>query len=417
MRCIHPIIRKYLDIAGVEHIHECPCGKCIACLHNSQDSWSFRCLQTCESYKDFIYDTLTFSPSGISYRNVTDKLLSSLDLYNDVELSRHLNYYQHVDRGSGEIMQLVPVIDRSVIRNWIRRGKELFVYHNHYRPKIKYFICEEYGPKTSRPHIHLLCWGLSRADYVRFFAKPWRRMFGFTRTKFIQGGTVKDRECICRYISKYVSKGVFESPLVKSNLVPKPFRSISHGLGEEYIDKVPLFKFFSSWRAEWAKSIGVDSRLLSGEILRTSYLRLCIKDNISEGLGLEKYFSLLSRYLTTWYDSLGHPHPLPRYYKNKLADMHRPNLLSYALQTYLLEDARVQYNKGIQEYAHSLGYIVADKDPKSETAGFDSQLYHLLCRGYFVAQRVQAKTEAKRRYIRLKNHYGRALNLQGMFVN
>lgn len=63
----------------------------------------------------------------------------------------------------------------------------MFVYYHKTRPKWKYLIFEEYGPGTSRPHFHLLFWGISYADYVCFFAEPWRDNFGFTLTKFIKG--------------------------------------------------------------------------------------------------------------------------------------------------------------------------------------------------------------------------------------
>ena len=412
MRCVHPIIRKYRDVAGVEHSFECPCGKCIACLHNFQDSWAIRMRETCDAYQNFIYDTLTFSPAGISYRYVTPKVLSHFhDCYGDPQTSKLLDRYSIYDKETGEIMALVPVIDRSVIRDWIRQGKELFVYRHHYRPKIKYFIVEEYGPKTSRPHFHLLMWGLSREDYVTYFAKPWRRRYGFTKTKFIQGGTDKDRDCISRYISKYVSKGVFESPLVKCGLAPKPFRSISHGIGEEYLYRKAGFRWFLSDYADILKGISIDDRFAPGDVQRTSIIRKHIANDILEGSKLKDIFAKSETALTTYYDKNGFVHALPRYYKSKLLGLHKPNILSYEIQTYLLESARVHDNKNLQEFARGLGYSIGDKDPKDSFAGFGEKLYNILYDKYFFARCLQAKVEARRRYIKLKNHYQRAMNL------
>ena len=416
MKCIHPIIRVYRDVMGVEHRYECPCGKCIACLHNQQDSWFIRLSETNFNFRSFVYDTLTFSPSGISYRDITEKVWEHrAECFGHKPLADVLKRYALVDKDSGEVCYLAPVVERSVIRGWIKRGRENFYNEHGYRCKIKYFIVEEYGPKTSRPHFHLLMWGLSRSDYIRFFAKPWRRGYGFTKTCYVDEGTDKDRNCIAKYVSKYVSKGVFESPLVSAGLAPKPFRSISKGIGEEYLRHNRFAWFFGSF-AEILKGMSVDIRYRQFANYKRN-LRYLIKNDILEGYDLNKRFDECCGRLSLYYDREGYPHALPRYYKHKLANFHLPNVLSYALQTYLLENARVHYNKGLQEFAHSLGFRVADRDPKDTYAGFGRKLFDLLDNKYFTSSRLQAIAEAKGRYIKLKNHYGRAMNLNYAYCN
>lgn len=394
MRCLHPKTRVYIDPVSLERkVVDYPCGHCIACLHNEQDSWAIRMNETARAYGSFVYDTLTFSPSALPLAVVSPESFS--DVKDSPEVIKLLCRY--VDRDTGEFC--VPYVVRSLVRDWIRRGRELFYYFHRYRPDWKYIIFEEYGPKTSRPHFHLMFFGISHADYVKYLAKPWRRDIGFTKTKFIRGDTRKDRQCISRYVSKYVSKGSFESPLVKAGLCPKPFRSISHGIGEEYLSN-SMFDFFRGYIANLWRRFSIDTSYPVGFVARNAGLAHHLPD-------LPKVSERLLRDLSCYYDERGYPHALPRYYKMKLLNLFKPNLLSYAFQTLLLARAQLQHNQALAEFARSLGYFRAKGDALS--LGLSSRLYNLLDLWYFSFRQVEARVDASRRYIRLKNHYFRPL--------
>lgn len=408
MRCLHPLIRKYITpLDGKEHVQECPCGKCIACLHNEQDSWAIRLRETCFAYKDFVYDTLTFNEQSITYFDVTSEVMDERRIISP-ESWKLLERYKWYDKETGELKYYAPAIDRQVIRDWIRQGRELFVHHHKYRPDIKYFVVEEYGPKTSRPHFHLLMFGMPKSDYIKFFKKKWRNQYGFTKTQFIEAGTDKDRDCITRYVSKYVSKGVFESPLVKDGFSPKPFRSISHGIGEEYLQN-SIFDWFRSDIALFYRDLCCNMDVESSHRLRWSHLKYLFHHGIFENFNLPPKH-VLDR-LSTYIDRGGYKHSCPRYYKAKLLGLFKPNLLSFALQRHLLENARVYDNQKLQEFARSLGYRASSSEVADSYAGFGRELYRVLYDKYFVAKSLLAKVEAERRYIKLKNHYGRAMNL------
>lgn len=399
---------------GKECTCEYPCGHCISCLHNNQDSWSIRIRETVEHFHSFVYDTLTFATPSLSYRNITDKVLSvGFDRF-PKDVQNLIDRYSTFDRETGEYLALAPCIDKKIVQNWIKRGRENFFLKHGYRPKMKYFFVEELGPKTSRPHLHCLIFGLSRADYVEFFAKPWRRDFGFTKTKFIEGGTDKDRDCISRYLSKYVSKGVFESPLVQFGLIDKPFRLISKGIGVEYLNN-KVFDFFKSWKCEYFKGISVPKGSEGGTMVRTAYLRYFFESVIEKNIDID--FSKLGWRLTTYYDRNGFAHALPRYYRHKLSNYYQPNLLSYALQSYLLACSELYYHKKIQEYGDSLGFLPDYSKVSSPFAGYSRELFDFLVDKFTAAQRLQAQVEGRRRFTKLKNHYGRAMNLQYSFAN
>lgn len=410
MRCLHPIVRKYVNhFDGLVRVQECPCGHCLACLHNAQDSWAIRLRETCRAHNSFVYDTLTFNAASITYFDVTEQVLDERRIISP-ESRKLLWRYCNIDKDTGEVTFYSPAIDRSVIRDWIRNARESFVYDHGYRPKWRYFIVQEYGPKTSRPHFHLLFFGISKSDYIHYFKKPWRRDYGFTKTQFIEGGTDKDRDCITRYVSKYVSKGVFESPLVLDGFSPKPFRSISHGIGIEYLDR-PVFDWFRSDYADFFRSITCDLGFESSHSGRYRHVRNLVNNyDFLENFKLPSD-EILSR-LVTYFDDRGFAHPCPRYYKARLLGLFKPNLLSYKIQDYLLALADLYDNKAFEAFVYSMGLAPGKRlDTQDAFCGLGSRLYHILYHKYLAARRISAKAACERLYIKLKNHYGRAMNL------
>lgn len=435
MRCIHPFTRRYLDsITRVERVQECPCGKCIACLHNQQDSWAIRCQETAKAVGDFVYDTLTFSPSALPVRDVTRLVKHPLRIVSDESWS-HLEYYCDGAR------YFAPDVDRSIIRSWIRNARESFYYDYGYRPKWRYLVTMEYGPATSRPHFHLLFFGISKPDYEKYLGNVWGGLdenkcllpdsLGFHYPKYIQRSDYdatgfrtrynrrkrkfervsfkQDVECISRYISKYISKGVFESPLVKDGLCLKPFRCISHGLGVEYLSN-KIFDYFRTPVSRLLKFLTVDTD-------KDPDVRCTTRRFSSRKWQIENTDILSSRFkepdkhvldrLVTYYDSLGRPHVLPRYYKQKLLDLHKPNLLSYAIQTLLYAYHQLYDNKKLAEFARSVG--IYDADESAPALGLSAESFDLVCHQYAASRQSEAEAAAKRRFIELSNHYKRPM--------
>lgn len=408
MRCVSPGYHWVISpLTGHRSWMPYPCGHCVACLHNSQDSWAIRLNEEAKHTErhEFIYDTLTFSPQGLpylSYREVKPTISQE---------SRSLlkRYSEEYARSVGEFAPyVVPYVDRSLIRDWIRQARELFVYHHGYRPNWKYVVFMEYGPKTSRPHFHLMFFNCSLNDYVRYLAKPWRRRYGFTKTKLVSNETSKGRECISRYVSKYCSKGVFESPLVQDGLAPKPFHCIAHGIGVGYLQS-SAFDSFRSDTSELFAGVVSSHRGYNefGDSLGFDHSRLSrFYDSCSESFLKRWSDSLNLRVVSIYVDEKGFKHALPRYYKTKLLG-YKPNFLYHAVQD-LLYARSEQYNQSkLFEFALQLGYQQADKE--APFMGFSFEQYDALSVQFFAAQTRQAYIEAKRRFIKLKNHYLRPL--------
>lgn len=429
MKCVHPISRRYVDLLGKSHSISCPCGKCVACLHNFQQQWFVRVLEHCKANPRFVYDTLTLAPENIQLACVPELN----DCIGDVPKSwrRHLTHY--VDKDG---FYCAPFLDKSVVQKWIKRGRENYYNDFGERLNLSYFGVLEYGPKFSRPHIHILVWGVDADVYNKYFQKPWQQDFGYTCTKYLgyddmlSGKTVS---CLSRYLSKYVNKGAFESPFVKLGLSPKPYRLISKGIGAAYLNS-SCFSYFKSAAAEFAKSVCIDverttlrCKLISSmrrkgkfaycQLNGTSVTRRDVsrvRNAVDIGLcdGWLKEPSARDIRALSLYVHGGYMYILPRYYRSKLLNSYVPNYFQYKVQACLLENSRLLLNKALQEFAVKLGrYKVKFDEVSGPFAGFGRKLYRLLLDKYSLEQIRQAKAGAKGRYAELKNFYNRPLSL------
>lgn len=402
MACLHPVLRTYLDLSGREQSVPCPCGHCILCQMLEQDSWSIRLRETASRYNTFIYETLTIRDSSLPKLDVSDICLDPAASYS-LESANIIDHYSVYESGKG-MSYYVPYLDKTTVSAWIKRGRELYFKHHGKRLNFKYFIVMEYGPKWSRPHLHCLFFGLNEGIYNRYFAHPWSLNYGFTKTQVIKGGTDKDRDCITRYVSKYVSKGTFESPLVRDGFVQKPWRMVSNGIGSEYLDN-PKFDSFKTYSVDILQSMTINKS--SRTLLRSLNVRnLLNKYDILDNF---KFMGSLES-LTTYYDSKGYPHSLPRYYKHKLLKLDNPNVFSFKIQNDLLVLRQQGDYKRLQNFIRCY-HPELRIDPTSKTLGLSKGLFDKIYRECFIRQRDGLRSKSKAAHIKLKNHFGRTLSL------
>lgn len=124
MRCIKPRLVKCGD--GLHR--NVPCGQCIACRLNKVRDWTVRIMHEAKFYKDNVFLTLTYSPENLP----SDGSLHKEDL------------------------QLFMKRLRKAL------GEE----------KVRFFACGEYGEKYSRPHFHLILFGIGQNHSI-FKGKKW----------------------------------------------------------------------------------------------------------------------------------------------------------------------------------------------------------------------------------------------------
>jgi len=107
-----------------------PCGKCIGCRMEYARQWAIRCVHEAELHENNCMVTLT---------------------YNDEHLP---------DDGS-----LRP----QDVTLWLKRLRKSFP-----EIKIRYFLAGEYGSQLSRPHYHVLLFGIDFADEINYHKKDKR---------------------------------------------------------------------------------------------------------------------------------------------------------------------------------------------------------------------------------------------------
>lgn len=101
-----------------------PCGKCDACLLKRASDWSLRCQHEALYHKDIMFLTLTYDN-------------------------------EHLPTNNG-----VPTVFYPDIQYFLKRLRADLKYkYGKKAPKIRYFLCQEYGGKTKRPHFHVILFG------------------------------------------------------------------------------------------------------------------------------------------------------------------------------------------------------------------------------------------------------------------
>lgn len=421
MKCPYIRSRRYYDpYSGEERVSFFPCGHCAACLHNEQDSWAIRLNETAAHEPGFVYDTLTLRDDALEWVDCSDAILNGyVSLSDDLEHFLFGSGYKHQPYNDSLWDAALPYLSKSVVSDWFKRGRDACRKFHHAPCNLRYFAVLEYGPKWARPHVHLLAFGVSYEDWVRFWAKPWRRDFGFTKTKYIrknQKNSVRSRQCISRYVSKYVNKGSWEVAPVKLGLLPRAWKCVSHGIGEEYL---------SSSRFDW-----LHTRDFSSALRERSYFEYrCYRPRVlpSGKWELHEYmnrfpiphsshisgFHLNSSELasvSSYVDDGGFYHKLPRYFFYKLFGYHA-NLLKYEVQNSILEASRLRRDKEISRIASSLASGRAcEFGSSSEVVSVYRRSNYLAAVIYDTQQLHQSKMEFAWRADKLNNHYKRPLS-------
>lgn len=282
--CTSPIIVKVNNRfdSRTPLYREVPCGKCCECLKQYQNGWKIRLTEEARAGS---YETVSYikNPDGtrnriteshniiwdsaafltLTYRDTFDRktLIPKRYKFNRWEIHSHFDgdfltdkYYSQFlrkcddgiyiqtkipyvqDTNTGEVHLSVSKLH---VQNWLKRFRIWYTRKYGKSPVFKYFYCTEYGPRTLRPHAHCVFYGLTQEsiDYLR---DDWYLHHGHVDFSYFKDpkGILEPEslEKVSNYVSKYCAKGVFfENPLVADNIVEKPIRCCSKGIGIRYI--------------------------------------------------------------------------------------------------------------------------------------------------------------------------------------
>lgn len=118
MQCIKPILIK--NVNGEHYI--VPCGQCIACRLNKVRDWTIRLMHEKRYHDKAVFLTLTYNDENLPE--------------NGTLVKKHAqDYLKRLRKALGDT-------------------------------KIRYFLCGEYGEKFSRPHYHLLVYGIDKNNPI-----------------------------------------------------------------------------------------------------------------------------------------------------------------------------------------------------------------------------------------------------------
>lgn len=230
--CLFPLTMKVKTNHYGAYQMKVPCGKCLECRKEQQDSWTTRIYQEllgCQGKAIFV--TLTYNEDAVP----------------------------RVIHEGKEYLEL----NKRDVQNWLKRYRirqerdfnVKFRHNRNYKKKtLKYFLCGEYGSVTHRPHYHMIIFNFTEKDFLPLKI-DWESNYGFTQVKPIEmpaNGTSKSFYNVSAYVGKYAVKGLFDNPMAQnqtqvidgktytikdSSILHRSFRHCSKGLGACYINK------------------------------------------------------------------------------------------------------------------------------------------------------------------------------------
>lgn len=198
MKCFNPYFRKF---EGYSNPFPLPCGQCPACRYNQARDWSLRLqLESMEyNYDEIYFLTLTYDSASVP---------------SDYSL------------------------DNNAISGFIKRFRKHIPY------KIRFFGCGEYGERFSRPHYHIILFGVKDVNDLRFvgasIGQPVRDFHAWKKG-FVQVERPRSVDSVAAYIAQYVTKKQkYESYFPRV----APYHRQSLGFGLEFVKRLPFYTPF-----------------------------------------------------------------------------------------------------------------------------------------------------------------------------
>lgn len=305
--CLNPVqIRRVNPLTHSSRIDVVPCGKCMECLRRKQSDYAFISSRQALESGNIVFMTLTYRPEALPFVGVFESVSLESGQVLDRSKIHKINpeYYEevrstyrsqfadvcgqsvevptyfldtpsplvekkfvtllsgevasfdfikesgevygnkHVQCGTRERALVTPSLCRDDVKTWLKSSREAYKRQFGHRLDFKYFEVGEYGTKRSRPHYHILFYGISLLD-AQFLANRWREQFGRVDIEEVtprNGDTLQvAHEKVSRYLAKYLCKGEFEQEFVSCGYVERPRRVSSRRLGTENLDSLRAY--------------------------------------------------------------------------------------------------------------------------------------------------------------------------------
>jgi len=234
VKCLNPVVIPHKSTG--ENMIVC-CGKCTACRTHKSSVLTLKCNLEARSHNYQHFITLTYNNEFIPLMHAVPVVgskgtrwmfVSTCDRLDEKGLI--INEVAYTQRQINDLMEKVhlngffPYLSKRDAQLFLKRlRKHISLITDE---KIRFFLCGEFGPKSLRPHFHLLVWHNSEtlAESMGVLVnKSWQ--FGITDCQQIQSSASS-------YTSGYVNC-TGSLPRLYQTGESKPFASHSQFLGED----------------------------------------------------------------------------------------------------------------------------------------------------------------------------------------
>lgn len=158
--CLYPITIKTEDAFGVPVNQSVPCGKCIECLKDSQNSWKIRLMEEARDHLYVYFFTLTYNDDSVPFAYMED--------------GTRVNHVNKID-----------------IQLWVKRNRMRYERYFNKEIDFKYFVTSEYGPNTGRPHYHGIIFTEVSPTFITSMFRDWSDTYGFVNFSNVKSGKKK----------------------------------------------------------------------------------------------------------------------------------------------------------------------------------------------------------------------------------
>ncbi len=304
MKCLNP--QRVYNTKGEEIVVPCRC--CRACLMNKANKMTFQCSLEEEDSKYCIFVTLTYANDfvpllqpvacknshgdnlGYILYNKCDRLSALGSTLGFDEAQRHTsNDYMRYFLDKVKLNGFIPYLSPLDFQRFMKRfRKNLNKYSDE---KIRYYACGEYGPRTFRPHFHMLLFFNEKITFENY-AKCLRAAWPYGRID-----ASSSRSKCASYVARYVNSTVALPRLYEISSL-KPFSSHSTFFGQSFY-KSQKAKIYESEPTDFIRQcrnvLGRNVSFMPWRSLTSSFFPRCREFNGKSYSELLQSYTILQR--------------------------------------------------------------------------------------------------------------------------
>lgn len=276
--CLSPISLPVKAAGRIYRYNIVPCGKCVECVDRKQKDMLQVFLNVSRRYGDIVFATFTYSDEFLPRMfSVWDYESGSVV---DQGFSKDLF---HIDEFNDVFER--PSLRRKDWRLWLKRARVAYERKHGHKLDFVYACIGEYGKLHQRPHYHCLFFGASLQD-IEELCSSWN--LGYHFCEYVNKN--QSYTAVCRYMAKYLYKGLFESGEVLEGLCEKPRVIASKNL-------IKIDEDFKNWLIGKDLGLSLDTPYLSPDIAqRLLDRRKILIDDFNYRLGNHYINKIFKRY-------------------------------------------------------------------------------------------------------------------------